>query len=58
VALHFVVVAVLIACGALLTFKLMGEEYSEWTVIGFFATVFFAFIIFLPTGRHCHVRQK
>ena len=42
--MHFVVVAVLIACGALLTFKLMGEEYSEWTVIGFFATVFFAFI--------------
>ena len=56
--MNFVVVAVLIACGALLTFKLMGEEYSEWTVIGFFATVFFAFIIFLPTGRHCHVRQK
>ena len=50
VALNFVVVAVLIACGALLTFKVMGEEYSEWTVVGFFATVFFAFIVFLPAG--------
>ncbi len=50
VALNFTVVAVLIALGALLTFKVMGEEYSEWTVVGFFATVFFAFIVFLPAG--------
>jgi len=28
----------------------MGEEYSQWTVVGFFATVFFAFIVFLPAG--------
>ena len=50
VAVNFIVVAVLIAVGALLTFKVMGEEYSQWTVAGFFATVFFAFIIFLPAG--------
>ncbi len=50
VALNFIVVAVLIACGALLVFKVMGEVYSEWTVVGFFATVFFAFIVFLPAG--------
>src|SRR5271166_4237635 len=50
VALNFIVLAVLIACGALLTFKVMGEEYSQWTVVGFFATVFFAFIVFLPAG--------
>ncbi len=50
VAVNFIVVAVLIALGALLTFKVMGEEYSEWTVVGFFATVFFAFIVFLPAG--------
>jgi len=49
-ALNFVVVAVLIAAGALLTFRVMGEEYSQWTVVGFFATVFFAFIVFLPAG--------
>ena len=50
VALNFVVVAVLIALGALLTFKVMGEAYTAWTVVGFFATVFFAFIVFLPAG--------
>jgi hypothetical protein len=50
VALNFIVVAVLIALGALLTFKVMGEAYSAWTVVGFFATVFFAFIVFLPAG--------
>ena len=50
VALNFIVVAVLIALGALLTFKVMGEEYSACTVVGFFATVFFAFIVFLPAG--------
>ena len=50
VGLNFIVVAVLIAMGALLTFKVMGEEYSEWTIVGFFATVFFAFIVFLPAG--------
>ena len=50
VALNFIVIAVLIALGALLTFKVMGEEYSAWTVVGFFATVFFAFVVFLPAG--------
>jgi hypothetical protein len=50
VALNFIVVAILIGCGALLTFKVMGEEYSQWTVVGFIATVFFAFIVFLPAG--------
>ncbi len=50
VALNFIVVAVLIALGALLTFEVMGEEYTPWTVVGFFATVFFAFIVFLPAG--------
>ena len=48
--MNFIVVAVLIACGALLTFRVMGEEYGQWTVVGFFATVFFAFIVFLPAG--------
>ena len=50
VALNFIVVAILIGCGALLTFKVMGEEYSQLTVVGFIATVFFAFIVFLPAG--------
>ena len=50
VAVNFIVVAILIACGALLTFRVMGEEYGQWTVVGFIATVFFAFIAFLPAG--------
>jgi hypothetical protein len=50
VGLNFIVVALLIALGALLTFKAMGEDYSQWTVVGFIATVFFSFIVFLPAG--------
>jgi hypothetical protein len=50
VILNFVVVAVLIAVGALLVFKVMGEAYGAWTVVGFIATVFFAFVVFLPAG--------
>ena len=50
VAVTFIVVAILIALAALLTFKVMGEEYSQWTVFGFIATVFFAFVVFLPAG--------
>ena len=50
VVVTFIVVTVLIACAALLTFEVMGEEYSQWTVFGFIATVFFAFIVFLPAG--------
>jgi hypothetical protein len=50
VGLNFLVVALLIALGALLTFRVMGEDYSQWTVVGFIATVFFSFIVFLPAG--------
>jgi hypothetical protein len=50
VAVTFIVVAILIALAALLTFEVMGEEYSQWTVFGFIASVFFAFIVFLPAG--------
>jgi hypothetical protein len=46
----FVVVAVLIAVGALLTFRVMGEAYGPWTIVGFIATVMFAFVVFLPAG--------
>ena len=50
VGVTFIVVAVLIVCAAVLTFKVMGEEYSQWTVFGFISSVFFAFIVFLPAG--------
>jgi hypothetical protein len=50
VILAFVVIAVLIVLGGILVFKFMGEDYTRFTVLGFFATVFFAFIIFQPNG--------
>jgi len=50
VIINFVVVAVLIAVGALLVFKVQGEEYSQLTAFGYLATVFFSFITFLPAG--------
>lgn len=50
VILNFIVVAILIALGALLVFKVYGEAYTQTTVLGFVAAVFFSFIVFLPAG--------
>lgn len=50
VILSFVVIAVLIVLGGILVFKYMSEDYTRFTVLGFVATVFFAFIIFQPNG--------
>jgi len=50
VIINFIVVAVLIAVGALLVFKVQGEEYTQLTAVGFMATAFFSFIAFLPAG--------
>src|SRR5664279_1633061 len=50
VILNFVVVAVLIVLGALLVFKVYGEAYTQMTVLGFVAAVFFSFVVFLPAG--------
>lgn len=50
VIINFVVVAVLIAVGALLVFKVQGEQYSQLTAFGYLTTVFFSFITFLPAG--------
>lgn len=49
-AINFVVVAVLIAVGGFLMFKLAGEEYSQFTVAGFLAATYFSFVVFLPAG--------
>ena len=40
----------MIAPAALLAFKVIGQEYSQWTVVGRIATVFFAVVVFLPAG--------
>jgi hypothetical protein len=50
VGITFAVVAVLIAAGAVLVFKVQGEAYTRFTVVGFVATCFFAFIVFLPAN--------
>ena len=50
VGITFAVVAVLIAAGAVLVFKVQGEAYTRFTAAGFVATCFFAFIIFLPAN--------
>jgi hypothetical protein len=50
VAINFVVVAVLIVVGAFLMFKLAGEAYTQYTVIGFLAATYFSFVAFLPAG--------
>jgi hypothetical protein len=50
VLLTFVVIAVLIVAGGFLVFNIMGKGYTPFTVFGFIATVFFAFIIFQPSA--------
>jgi hypothetical protein len=50
VILSFVVIAVLIILGGVLVFNIMGKDYTQFTVLGFLSTVFFAFIVFQPNG--------
>jgi hypothetical protein len=50
VVINFVIVAILIGVGAFLVFKLQGEEYTQLTAVGFIASVFFSFIVFLPAA--------
>jgi hypothetical protein len=50
VAVNFVVVAILIVLAALLVFKVDGESYTQYTVFGFIAAIYFSFVAFLPAG--------
>ena len=50
VAINFVVVAILIVLAALLVFKVDGENYTQYTVFGFIAAIYFSFVGFLPAG--------
>lgn len=50
IIVNFVVIAVLIAAGAFLVFNIQGHSYSQLTVAGFVATVYFSFIVFVPAG--------
>jgi hypothetical protein len=49
-AATIIIVAPQIVLGAFLVFVAAGETYSQFTAIGFVATVYFAFIAFLPAG--------
>ena len=50
VAINFVVVAILIVLAALLVFKVDGENYTQYTVFGLIAAIYFSFVAFLPAG--------
>jgi len=58
VAISFVVIAILIVLGALLVFKVMGVEYTRFTVAGFITTVYMAFITFQPAGTLFAARKE
>jgi hypothetical protein len=50
VALNFIVIAILIVIAAFLVFRVQGEDYTQLTAVGFIASVFFSFIVFLPAA--------
>ena len=50
VATNFVVLAILIVLAALIVFKVDGENYTQYTVFGFLAAIYFSFIAFVPAG--------
>ncbi|HME27376.1 MAG TPA: hypothetical protein VKI44_39660 [Acetobacteraceae bacterium] len=50
VVINFVVVALIIAAGGYLVFKVDGEQYTQFTSLAFVATCFFSFVAFLPAG--------
>ena len=58
VVVSFVVIAVLIVVGGLLIFRVMGAEYTQFTVAGFIATVYMAFITFQPAGTLFAARKE
>jgi hypothetical protein len=58
VLVSFVVIAILIAIGGLLVFRVMGTEYTQFTVAGFIATVYMAFITFQPAGTLFAARKE
>jgi hypothetical protein len=58
VVVSFVVIAILIVVGALLIFKVMGTNYTQFTVAGFIGTVYMAFISFQPAGTLFAARKE
>jgi hypothetical protein len=50
VAINFIVVAILLVIAGFLVFKVQGEDYTQLTAVGFIASVFFSFVMFLPAS--------
>jgi hypothetical protein len=50
VAINFIVIAILLVIAAFLVFRVQGEDYTQLTVVGFIASVFFSFVMFLPAS--------
>ena len=58
VVVSFIVIAILIVLGALLVFRVMGIEYTQFTVAGFISVVYMAFITFQPAGTLFAARKE
>jgi len=54
----FIVIGILILLGAWLVFKVMGTEYTKFTVMGFVAAVYMSFIVFQPAGTLFAARKE
>lgn len=58
VIVSFVVIGILLAAAGALVFHVMGEDYSQFTVMGFIATTYLAFITFQPAGTLFAARKE
>jgi hypothetical protein len=58
VIVSFIVIGILIILGGLLVFRVMGAEYTQFTVAGFIATVYLAFITFQPAATLFAARKE
>ena len=58
VIVSFVVIGILLAAAGILVFQVMGKDYSQFTVMGFIATTYLAFITFQPAGTLFAARKE
>jgi len=58
VIVSFVVIGILLAVAGALVFHVMGEDYSQFTVLGFIAATYLAFITFQPAGTLFAARKE
>jgi hypothetical protein len=58
VIISFIVIGILLAAAGALVFSVMGKDYSQFTVFGFIATTYLAFITFQPAGTLFAARKE